>query len=284
MRGQVFTLSAVLLAATSSVNAVVIFSDGFEGATATPDTWAQQNALAPGSRTDADPVGTTGASDGALAGQWFQYNKSGNPIHDIAVTTNASPGPFAGSQYLRLHRSPGSDQANIAAAITDALSPMDSGSFHVQWRMYVPNVGDSFVGGVYLVEHLDNDHSGGTTGSGPTLFFQGDGDVRISENAFGNNFIIASPKHTTGQWQLWEMNVDLDANNWTLTINGTQSAVLPFNNANAKVAGLLFNAQEGQEYYVDDVQVDVVPEPAAMGVLFAAVAAVAGRSGRRHRD
>jgi len=284
MRGQVITLSAVLLSAATSANAIVIFSDGFEGATATPDTWAQQNALAPANRTDADPVGTTGVPDSAQAGEWFQYNKSGNPIHDIAVTTNAAPGPYAGSQYLRIHRSSGSDQANIAAAITESLTPMDSGSFHAQWRMYVPDVGDSYVGGVYLVEHLDNDHGGGTGGSGPTLFFQGDGDIRISENNFGNNFFIGTPTFARGQWVLWEMDVDLDANSWTLTVNGVQSAALPFNNANAKVAGILFNGQEGQEYYVDDVQVDVIPEPASMGLLLAGGVLAAGKRNRRRCD
>lgn len=267
---RVILTAACLGVCSQFAAAQLAFSDGFETAPqVTPDSWATQAALPPASQTDADPANTTGVSFSAVAGQWFHFAKSAVPPANIQVTNFNPPVAASGNNYLRLHRGPSTDSANIAAAFTDWNAGMTSGAVIIDWDMYIPAGQDAFVGGFYVTQFLDNDHSGGTTGSLATLFFRADGSIRQSFGAFTNNPDLPGLSAALGTWQHWTLTNDLTAQTYTLAIDGVTSAAFGYNfpyvpNGGAK--GLVFNGQEGKEYYIDNVQV-TIPEPASMALL-----------------
>jgi hypothetical protein len=263
------TLAIIVTACcASTASAVTLFSDNFEGAVATPDSWATQEAN-PGSRTDNDPANTIGAGDAAVVGQWFHYYKSSTPIHDIAVTSNASPGAYAGNNYLRIHRS-GND-CGIGAVFSNWDAPLTTGVVTTTWRQYVPD-GGGWAGGIWLVEHLDNDHSVGVTDSKSSFYFRQDGGIRVTTDEGGTVNFIPSPTITRNQWQEWTMVSNLDTKTYTISLDGVTSAPQAFNTLTGGVTGLAFTGQPGVDYYVDNLVIDhtPVPEPALASLVLLA--------------
>lgn len=266
MRKHISCLFAVAAVGAFAPVASAQFFDDFESSDATPDSWATQDAN-PGQRTDNDPANTTGASSSAVAGQWFHHTKTGVPIHNIQVTSFNPPVAAGGNNYLRLHRANGTDSANISAAFTDWNNGLTSGTITAEWDMYIPSGQDGFVGGFYVVQFLDNDHSGGTTGSLATFFFRNDGSIRQSFNFFQNNPDLPGVTAGLDRWQRYVLVNDLSAQTYTLSIDGVTSASFGYNypylpNGGAK--GLLFNGQENKEFYIDNVR--IFPEPASISL------------------
>jgi len=270
-------LASIACLATSA-SAELLFSDNFESSTATPDSWATQNALPNASRADVYPANTTTVPFTVDAGQWFAFNKTGIPRHNVQVTSNATPGAFEGSNYLRLHRAAGTDSANIGAAFAPYETPLTSGIVTAQWEQYIVSAntaGTGFVGGMYMTPYLDNDHGGGTTGSKTTLFFREDGQIRVSTGGFASNTFIASPVAALNTWQTWTMVTNFDNKTFTIDVEGTTSAPLGFNfpeSFGAGAVGLVFNGQENQEFYVDALTINgpAVPEPGMASLALAA--------------
>jgi len=276
----IFACAAVFV--DSAAMAQPVFSDNFETAPdPSPLSWQAQQDNA-SLRTDSDPANTVGVAFTALAGQWFHRNKAGTPIHDIQVTNLAPPGGAGGSSnYLRIHRGGGAD-TGIDAAFQDWNAGLNSGVVTMEWDMFIPTGQTGFVGGFYVTQYLDNDHSNGTSGSLATFFFRADGSIRQSFGGFNNNPDLPGVAATPGQWQHYVLVNDLTAQTYTLSIDGTTSAAFGYNFPlipGAGARGFTFNGQEGKEYYVDNVSI-VIPEPASLGLLAVTSLFVAARRRR----
>jgi hypothetical protein len=138
--------------------------------------------------------------------------------------------------------------------------------------MYLPVVSPaiSLYSGVWFTSDLDNNHSVGLASSTPVLFSfnQATPNIRYSENNFANNPFLASPGATIGVWQDWKLVTDLDAGMSTISVDGVTSTQFPHNSASNAANGLVFQGafEGGADYYVDDVRISYIPEPATLGL------------------
>ena len=263
----------LVLVAQCAASAAFVVTEDFESSTPSPYTWSQQNSN-PALATDSDPATTTGVVDSTQTGDWFAYRKSAAPDIDVQVTNNATPGAAQGSNYLRLRRS---DQ-NVDIAMGFAFRPWDNpvtgGVVTASWKMYIPllppNIGAA--AGMWFTSAANNNNNFGLNAASPVLFsfnpLSNPDHLRYSENSFANNIYLSSPKITTGVWQDWVLTTDLNAGQTTISINGVASGSFPHNTPTNQASLLVFQgAQGGAEYYVDDLRISYVPEPATFGIM-----------------
>lgn len=242
--------------ASVTTYAGVLFDDNFESAAiVSPYTIAQQQAnhsLA----TDSDP-------GPAQVGAWFTYQgeaDGGSGLFGVQVTSNVDPpytGAYQGSNVLRVFRSPtGSGSATAANFATTQYG----GKVRATWMEMVHPAGD-----YECMIHFSGTENPGGEGfdtarlslvihsSGSCVYYSG-GWVPI-------NGLTA----TMNKWQSHQLDVDLDTQKWTWTIDGVSSGEISgFGNAPGNsIASMTFRGGGGANdlFYIDSLKVVTVPPP-----------------------
>jgi len=257
MRNAVLLASLTCLAGIESARAVVLFQDDFEAAPATPFTLAQQLAN-PALKTDNDPLNTVGGASSDTPGTWFHYHKSSTAIENIQVTTNPDTPPFGppvtgtyqGSNVLRLNRSKEPPSSNTA--IGAVFQNQTSGVVRAKWKMMAPHqqfgveFGITFPAMWTFTPFADNDHQNGINGGQtPTVFInglnsQGDFEQYLRSSVGMYPFDLPNggtisfkgatdPKVEVNKWQDYTLEADIDAQTYTMNVDGNTTAPIPFN-------------------------------------------------------
>ena len=87
------------------------------------------------------------------------------------------------------------------------------------------------------------------------VFFTADGVINFAEG--GNNNVLAST-FVPGDWTKMSVDVDLNNNVWALSVN--DECVGSFQNAANNLASLNLFPTEGDDYFIDDVNMNYTPD------------------------
>ena len=259
---RVITWSLGLLlavGATSAANAGVVgivFRDAFDN-----QATGQDGALDP----DAPPIGSA----------WTISENHATGVGVVSSPVNSAP------TALELQRvTPSGGNFNTATAeFTGEIETEATFNFSI-------NVADNRA-----LVHLGN----GTDVDFLRLTFQEDsgGEVDIHNGGAGTDPLIMDAAFNIGEWADIEVVADLEAFTYTVAVNGgTASSPQAFTAGGGSNQGsattLRFGAGGGSFgddrslYYIDDLQVQSLPEPGTLGLL-AATGAFALCRGRRSR-
>jgi hypothetical protein len=202
----------------------------------------------------------------ASSGTWewaaINYGASFN------VSTDASPGPNEGSQYLTVDKTSlpnsGYIRANFASAAT-------TGSVNMQWKTYVDSTAGVSGTNYYIC--------GPGTGTGGAKFFftmGADGVLTSDINGTGSGIPDVVP---VDKWITAEFDYVLGADSFDLTLDGTTTNVSldgpkvheagNFDGKISNFAGLLIRDGGGSSTFkshIDSIG-GVIPEPASLSLL-----------------
>jgi hypothetical protein len=238
----------------ATLNGAVLFSDNFESAVSvSPYTIAQQqanNSLA----TDSDP-------GLAQVGSWFTYagEADGGPsLFGVQVTSKVDPpytGTYQGSNVLRIFRSPTGSGSAVAA---NFATTQYGGKVRATWmQMLHP------ASAYNCMIHFSGTASPGGEGFDTarlSLVIHSDGScVYYAGGWVPINGLTA----TMNKWQNHQLDVDLDSQKWTWTIDGVSSGeVSGFGNAPGNTAASITFRGGGSAndlFYIDSLNVTQVP-------------------------
>jgi len=241
--------------------ASTLFFDDFETASeVSPYAWAEQDAD-PTKRSDSDP-------DGASIGSWLVTESKNYDIQVINSAVSPDPGPYgSGYNYLRCVRNPQDDAARADFA------EVTGGSLHLEFMAYIPS--DSAESAMKIII------AGGDEWHG------WDSEMRVAfmtryDATWGNYIRYWTPStswapvqgadgqgyngaviFTPDTWQKWEVDVDLDTQQWHLSVNNQTSFDRPFAYAGNTAKAVCFvPAGSPKTFYID-----AVPEPATILLL-----------------
>ena len=146
--------------------------------------------------------------NGLLPGAWVV--NSGVTVYD--ATTNPDPGPIKGSQYVGLVYP--NNNAVMSAMFENGV--ISTGTLHTEWMAYVPietNAWDLLVDtGTFGVLSAVPDPETGV------------GEVKYHDGAWNDSGITFQ----ANQWQKWELDIDVDSELYTISIDGVTTGQLPF--------------------------------------------------------
>ena len=169
-------------------------------------------------------------------------------------TSWTGPGAYNGDFYARISRRP--NNAFMAAE----FAPQSTGIIHAEWMEYVPRLmddgngnADDYAMGVMIgnVNSTDDDmdHPAALAvytkpvTSGQVKYWH-DGDQNYYTVYAGASVLT----YTVDAWCKWELDLDLDANTYTLTIDGVTSNVLPAVDVTVSAFALRAGANRGTAY------------------------------------
>lgn len=233
-----------------------LFYDNFESVSASTVDY-------PDASGDFDPIATTGA---------WTINEPATTT--TQVTSFGTPGAAEGNQYLRSARTTTggfNDFANFGM--------QTGGTLHAEFMYYVVNSGT-------FTEKPFGTQISMTTSDGPAFatdyrFLLSN---RTSTHTIWNYNGTAEADQDTGvpylpgTWQLWEIDVNLDTQTFTFSIDGNSSASIPFMRTGNNASYINFNSgNNNTQFLVDAVP---VPEPTTLGTIGTAGLLLAARRRR----
>ena len=218
-----------------------VFYDGFETASSvSPYSFEAQQAD--------NSLGTDSDPDGAAYGFW-SITESGNPwnVQATSSTDSLDPGPYEGSNYMRIARPTGD------SAAWGLFSPQTSGAIHTEFMLNEKAHGPDWGARVTL---------GGTSDWGDAripIITNSSEDVLCYD---GGGWQDTGLNLTPGVWQKWEIDYVVGSGKVIVTIDAVSSAPMSvYQDGSIGAIGFL-GGQEGTFLYVD-----AVPEPATMALL-----------------
>ena len=245
------TMMMVVLAFASFAKAAVVFSDGFENAVGpSPYTVAEQLAD-PAKRTDSDPeqypAGTVLPAYGSVE-EYATY---------FGQVTNIAPmGAHSGDNALRLYR-----QGSYWARYYVWTQIVDADTMSAEFWLSGVDTDGSKVGFSYMT--VTNSVSAdsfnvGLKDDGSVVYYNGGADWVDTgvDWAVGQEWVKFNVTYTA-----YDPTISFSVNDGAVTTVGV------WGNMNTHDIWCLRFLQYEMEGYVDDVSVDVVPEPATMSLL-----------------
>lgn len=240
------TLTCFFLAAPSSALAVtysnlttdtVLVADDYEGVSAIGVGFDDDLGT-----VDYDPVATVGTwvideTDDSLGEQLEMVQ-----VSDFTGTTTGGaeyPGAIQGSNYMRINRA---GDYNAAYGTPDSLQDTNGDMLHVEWMAWV-RPGTDNLGILSLYKNLE-----GTGNRLAALAVQDDGSI----NGGG------SMTYTQGLWQKWEVDYEVGASTFDLSIDGVTETGLAVNTSGGAAGAFRFGSRSGGELLVDAVP--AIPE------------------------
>ncbi|MBN1556472.1 MAG: PEP-CTERM sorting domain-containing protein [Phycisphaerae bacterium] len=130
----------------------------------------------------------------------------------VEVVNDASPGPYSGSQYLYSYR--GTNAATVTANFTDVMAL--GGTLHFEAMVYTKYEDGTYYGKPRM-DFADVIYIGAGLKNNP------------QENIYvynGSAFVDSGLDITYNQWQKWEIDYDIDAGSYEITLDGTSSGTL----------------------------------------------------------
>lgn len=243
-------LCALILSVSGKAQAVVVFQDDFDDETA---------------GTNTDP-GTP------IVGQdWQVTEKTASRV--AVVDTQAQ----SGANSLLVRR----------LATDDSPSPLATASFDAASQLLVQNAEQATISFEMLLLDDGSTAQSIVLGNGPggqmfNLHFIRSSSVAGEVQYFNGSFNSTGLNFAIGQWQTIQIDLDFDADTFTLSIEGnatTGSTDVGFTNNQTTFESVSFGSARPNHGYFDDVLITTVPEPASAVLLCAGVALmVRGRS------
>lgn len=206
-------------------------------------------------------------NNAALPGTW-----AGNPPPRVTVVSDAVPGAFQGTNYLKLHR-----ETTFADSFAQfASTPVTIGFMHTEVMLYIPSGNQSPV---EIVVSAGLEYGGFPSAWVTDAFANPNGDVTFYNHALGQT-VDTGIDYEVDVWQKWELDHDIAGGTFTITVDGNSTSALPFIDPIIGGEGIrMVSFRVGNDnavFYMDAVR--AVPEPASIALL---IAGAVGLSSRR---
>ena len=150
-------------------------------------------------------------NNGSYPGGWIAGNGK--------VSNAASPGPAQASQYANATRPP--ETENRAQFATGLAT---SGKIHSEWMTYIPAGAGSHT---FMGKFESGTSWPGDQRAVFSHFAPGGGGIG-DVNYYNGSWTNAGINFKAGEWQKWEVDVDLDTQLFTVTVAGNSSSDLAF--------------------------------------------------------
>ena len=241
--GMIGPAQAVLV----SNGSTTLFSNDFEPSAGVATSYGYADPL---NTTDSDPVGFI-ATEAVIQG--------------VQATSWTGPGAYQGDIYARISRRPST--AFLGATFTS----QSTGTIHAEWMEYIPtlldtgdgNGDDSGIG--VLLGNMDGGEIAWSPATANYIKNVPSGQVQYWHDGDQSHYTVYAGgsvlTYTPDAWCKWELDLNLDADTYTLTIDGVTSNTLPAKDMSVSALGFRAGANRGTAY------IDAVPEPATMALL-----------------
>ncbi|MCC7083427.1 MAG: PEP-CTERM sorting domain-containing protein [Pirellulales bacterium] len=246
--GKLALVCGIIVFQACRAQAALVYADDFEAET------IGLNPLTP-------TIGANWFNNGNLSSNTVQANPLANAQNSSTRALQSErAGTPAGYSWIDLTPA---ESAQLAAG--EKLT--------IQYQHYWP---DAAKGGVFLGAYDNASHS--FTNNAIDLELRAGLNRRFEYYNSATGY-VNSGLSGTDNWDSITIVADFAANSWTLSVNGSSTAALPFtdNNDMSSVQTIMFGGSSGQTLaYVDNVRVYVgeLPEPGAMCLLGSGVLAM----------
>ncbi|MEN6449243.1 MAG: PEP-CTERM sorting domain-containing protein [Thermoguttaceae bacterium] len=240
----------------------VLFYDDFESQPAASVSHSKYDGT--DTNKDARPTAPLYGTWGYDTGTWTTTGSSGYRYRDVQVTDfedvsagGWNPGPYQGSNYLRLHRTSGNKVESRMC-----FADQTSGSIHFSEAVY--NV--SRASSTYPQSFMMGLRTSATQNI--ALFAAGINGLQYYSSA-GAWTDIPGLDYTTRTWQTWAIDYAVGSNSITVTVDGkSATGNFVYNPTNGASVGYGFIGT-GNTYmsFVDEP--NAVPEPSTVAILAA---------------
>ncbi|MBN1436103.1 MAG: PEP-CTERM sorting domain-containing protein [Sedimentisphaerales bacterium] len=253
MKNLAKVVAVVLFACAAFAQAEIVFTDGFEGVTANPYTVAAQVADG-GLRTDADPLTTPpGSTVNSTVDETLLY---------MTQVTDVSPiGAHSGDNYLRCHRSVinGTTQYGYYYIWTKVIDNTET--MTAEFWMSGADTNPAGVGFSYMTvtNSVTKDSLNlGLKDDGSVVYYNGGADWV----ATGDTWAVGS------EWVKFTVEYTAYAPTISFAVNdGAMNTINIWGDPMTMDIWRLRFMGYNMECLLDDVSIDVVPEPATLTLL-----------------
>jgi hypothetical protein len=189
-------------------------------------------------------------------------------VGDSYVTDSASPGAYAGSQYLGMHEDP-NNSAILDAKIQKALpNSLENGeTIRLETMIHMPTVPDGAPW--YQMVWADSAaYPGGphTTPIHSAFFGEANGDISF-QYYDGSAYQDTGLTFNAGEWNELIVEYTEGASSWEVSINGSSETIYDFNSrtSNRSIGLIQFHANWASA--PNPLLLDDIPEPATLSLL-----------------
>lgn len=218
----------------------ILFSDDYESVAATP-------------MATPDPSATFNPS--AAVGTWGVLEDA---IHDVQVTSSSTPGPYQGSNYLRIYRDP-SQSGEVTGTMSSVQGDIHIGEvIHFETMVYIP-VGSPNARFQMMLQA----HPGDVSTSEAWVRPNGAGHVAVVSAGFA--VTDTSVTYTEGVWQKWSLDYAVNGSTFDLSVDNQTATGLPsFYSSGVTGFHIINGSSVTGSAYFDSTQ---VPEPVSLGLM-----------------
>jgi hypothetical protein len=229
---------------------VVLFRDDFESAVAV------SNTNYPDQSGSYDPINDT-------LGSWSVAKKDPSAVQVTNSKAAPDPGAFQGKNYLRLRRKVSTEgQANATASFEPLVTVGER--VRMSEMIYVPRADASTTSAAQVTAAGSGAIRINVSGN----WLRNDGSVYAFDAA--DTPVDTGLRFTAGEWQKWQIDYDVGARTFTLTIGSASASGLPVVSAGDVSGFTTYASGMGASHplYVDNVLVTARGGPLGLRVEF----------------